>query len=125
MEEVDWNPEAGERLGQLIDALGGPGAAAGIAGRGAEVLEAWRCGEAAWECWPIARLCRAAGRSLDWVMLGEAGAGGGLDGRAVEQAAEFVVRATRGFADLQPIDVARAIVQRARDLSDDSALTEG
>lgn len=124
MTEIDWNPEAAERLAHLVSAVGGAEAAARIAGQSEETLSSWRQRHSRWDCWSIARLCRAADRTIDWLVHGDGGATAGLlPERSVETAAEFVIRATCDFPDLRPVDVARSIVRRARELHEESALT--
>lgn len=124
--QVDWTPEAGERLDKLINLVGGATAAARIAGKSDETLNRYRKGESRWELWAVARLCKATGKSLDWLIFGQLGVGTAqLSEAAVEKSAEYILRAAREFPDLKPEDIARSIVRRARDLDDDeSALTD-
>ena len=68
--EPRFTPDRGERLGQLIDALGGLAEAARIAGSATGTLADWREGRASWDYWGIVRMCRRAGRSADWLIDG-------------------------------------------------------
>jgi hypothetical protein len=114
---IDWTPEAGERLEKLISLAGGPKAGAKIAGRSDEALSRYRRGEARWDLWAVARLCLATGHHLDWLAFGNDTPEGQVSVDAVEEAAEFVLRAAREFPELQPDEVARSIARRARDLA--------
>lgn len=129
--DVDWTPEAGERLDWIIARVGGLAAAARIAGKSDDALMRWRRGESRWDCWCIARLCAAAGRSIDWLVHGggAAAAAGRLHQDAVMDAATFVLRAAKSFPTLAPEEIARSILQRARildgaeeDLTDQPAI---
>jgi len=123
---VDWTPEAGERLEKLIASLGGATAAAKISGRSDEALSRYVRGGSRWDCWAVARLCWAGGRSLDWLVFGPTAVDAHrISERSVEDAAEFVIRAAREFPGLDPAEIARSIVRRARDLDEsESGLTE-
>lgn len=124
--EIEWSPEAGERLDRLITGVGGTAVAATITGMSDDTLLAWRKGKARWNFWAIARLCLAANQSMDWLSFGRANTGTDrLSEAAVEKAAEYILRAAKEFPDLKPEDIARSIVRRARDLDEDeSALTD-
>ena len=55
---------------ELIQAVGGLKQAAAIAGVSAEQVSRWRDGKARPNLFAIAALCRAAGRSVDWLLYG-------------------------------------------------------
>lgn len=117
--QIDWTPEAGERLERLISLAGGPTAAGRIAGKSDEALARYKRGDARWDCWAVARLCRATGYSLDWLVHGHEGIDrSAISALAVEEAADFVIRAAREFPELEPREIARSIVRRARDLEE-------
>ncbi len=59
------------RLALLFDKLGGPTKAAAVADMSKDQLFKWRAGTARPPFWPLAELCRAAGKSLDWLAFGE------------------------------------------------------
>lgn len=67
-----YTPEFGIRLAEVIQRAGGLSAAAAVGEVTYETLGKWRDGKARPALFAIARICRAAGASLDWLMGGEA-----------------------------------------------------
>ncbi len=65
-----WSPEVGTRLKEMITALGGPTQASTIVGITAEQLSKWRDGRAKASFAGVSALAQAAGKSLDWVLMG-------------------------------------------------------
>lgn len=66
-----WPGQVGTRIGQLLDTLGGLEEGHRISGVSTDTLANWRDQKARPAFLPLAALCKAAGRSLDWLATGE------------------------------------------------------
>lgn len=66
-----WTREAGTRLAQVIEALGGATRSGELIAVKPEQLARWRDGKARPPLFGVAQLAKAAGKSLDWVVFGE------------------------------------------------------
>lgn len=62
--------QVGTRLEEIADLLGERKFAAKVAGADPDSLRRWISGESKAPFLPLARLCQAAGRSLDWLATG-------------------------------------------------------
>ncbi|AVF05542.1 hypothetical protein C4375_18820 [Devosia sp. I507] len=67
----EHNEEIAGRLKAVIDSVGGLGRASDIAGVSNDALAKWRDGKARPAFFALATLARAAGKSADWVLLGD------------------------------------------------------
>jgi len=56
---------------EMIEVVGGLKQAAAVAGVSTEQVSRWRDGKARPNLYAIAAICRAAGKSLDWLLYGE------------------------------------------------------
>lgn len=111
-----WSLEFQRRLDILLKDVDGAAAAASIAGTHTSQVYRWRDGSSKMPLSAAVQLCRAAGRSLDWLAaLGEGGSDAvKLSDKAILDAAELVVEASRAFRSrLTARDVAEAILSRA------------
>lgn len=68
-----YTPELGSRLSEIIATLGSLKKAADIVDSSYEQVSKWRDGKAKMPLYAAAELCAAAGKSLDWLVWGEAG----------------------------------------------------
>tara|TARA_A100001391_G_scaffold190095_1_gene162130 strand:+ start:179 stop:631 length:453 start_codon:yes stop_codon:yes gene_type:complete len=65
-----WDIELGKRISSLIEDLGGLKNASGVAGVSHDTLANWRDGRTEPRLFGLQAMCRAAGRSLDWLASG-------------------------------------------------------
>jgi phage repressor protein C with HTH and peptisase S24 domain len=68
--------EIAGRIKAVIDSVGGLARASEIAGVSNDALAKWRDGKARPAFYALATLARAAGRTADWVLLGDSAGGG-------------------------------------------------
>jgi hypothetical protein len=112
-----WSEDFAARLQAMIDGLGGLKEAAKIAQTTDDTLVNWRRGRTRMILHSAALLCRANGKSINWLYFGESGedeAFGVEEVRsAISQSADFILSASVWFEDPDPQALAEAISKRA------------
>lgn len=114
-----WSEEFQLRLSQLIESAGGVGRAAEMVGASDDAIANWRSGKSRMPLAAAAILARAAGKTIDWLYFGdEAAEAVRLDQvqGAAADAAQFLIKASRFFGDLDPDQLAEAIGKRTAEL---------
>jgi hypothetical protein len=112
-----WSEDFAARLQALIDGLGGLKEAAKIAQTTDDTLVNWRRGRTRMILHSAALLCRANGKSINWLYFGEGGENEAYGVEkvrsAISQSADFILSASVWFENPDPQALAEAISKRA------------